>query len=75
VIDPVYLVTLVPSAEFIFLVPVKVTTVFKGVLQGCPGTVEPYLDVVYRQAKDVCYFRICKTLKVRICKTLKVLED
>ena len=52
------------TAEFIFLVPVKVATVFKGVLQGCPSSVEPYLDVVYRQTKDICYLRIGKTLKV-----------
>jgi hypothetical protein len=52
------------TPEFIFLVPVKIAALFKRIFQSHTGTMKPDLDVVHRQAKDVCYLGICKTLNV-----------
>ena len=52
------------TTEFIFLVPVKIAAALERSFQSRTGTVEPDLDVVHRQAEDVCYLGIGETLNV-----------
>jgi len=52
------------TPQLVFLVPVKIAAVIEGVFEGRSGSVESYFDIVQRQAKDIGYFGILKTLKV-----------